>query len=142
MTPLTLPLPCSSLISFIPSPSDHHSLCPGFSISDLYRASTTFPLFHSLTYTRSSWTCLAVFKTLSRVASQARATACTHQTIHHNRPRTDVAPSKPQATPAVTTSAPSQETLSTQHLWVLPRTPQPFTSITKSKIKDTSVLDG
>ena len=137
------PSPVLVLKSFIPSPSDHLSLLllPVFLLRSLQNF-FDLSLSHSLTHTRSSWRCLAVIKTLSRVASQARETAFTQQIRHHNRPHTDVAPSRLQATLAVTTSAPSQEILSMQHLWVLPRIPPPFTSTTKSRTKNTSVLDG
>lgn len=134
-------LPCPCLIkSFLPSPINLLSLIP----PSLFSTQLSFNLlpFHSLTHSRLSWKCTAVTKTLSRVASQARETASTHQIRHHSRPHTDVALSRLQATLAVTTSTPPQETLSTQHRWAPPRIPQPFTSITKSRTKDTFVLDG
>ena len=136
---ICLTSPLSLLISLHPL-SEHPSFFDTL-ISSVHRI-FDIPPSHSLIHTRSSWRCIAVIKILSRAASQARETACTRQIIHHSRPHTDVALSRLQVTLAVTTSIPPQETLSTQHPWAPPRTLPPFTSITKSKIKNISVLDG
>ena len=106
----------------------------------IFRILLTF--FHSLIHTRSLWICIAGIKTLSRVASQARRTACTHRIKPPSKRHTDVVRSRRQATRAVTISVPCQGTLSMRPPWVHPRIHRLFISIIRSKTKDTSVLDG
>ncbi len=144
--PLLLPSPKSQPLALLLNPS-----CPlhatfsflDSSILPAHTHSSLLPLHssHSFTNTRSSWRCTVVTKIPSKAASQAQQTACTHQIRLHSKPPTDVVPSRRQAIPVVTISAPLPGTLSTQPLWAPLKTLRPFTSTIKSKTKNISVLD-